>query len=1455
MITIAAMMGACDGDRGTGRTSAPRPSTRGGIGIIGSGGAASAPSGMRKDLPDSPSAPGFPSRAADLDALPGFQNPPPGYGEVPFWWWTGDPLDKRRLRWQIEELHKKGIAGVQVNYAHMDTPGWPTYPPEPEIFSQDWWEMWRFAAEECRKRGMGIGLSGYTIDWPRGNNLFNRIIYTDPEIQGREIVREAALRAETGQKIVHPLAADVIGIRAYPLSGGELRPGGIDLTASVTDGRLVWTAPAGTWEVWIFTAPRIEGTLSPVHPSAGKIVVEKFFQPFLKNATEDGEAGSAAAANLNDFFQDELKFGVGDVVWADDFAVEFKKRKGYDVFEALPALFADIGPTTAKARLDYLDVKTALSEERYFIPVFDWHNSRGMIYGCDPEGRGLEPGMYGDNFRIQRWYTAPGHDTPGGRADLIKGKVSSSIAALYGRPRVWLEGYHSLGWGAAPERLMYATSENFLYGCNLLNLHGLYYTTHGSFWEWAPPCYHFRMPYWDHLPTFLKYFERLSYLMSQGVSAADIAILYPVSPAQARMDGNASAAAAFDSGRELFSRGYDFLFMDDQSLERAEIRGGELDVSGMTFKVLILPSMKAVRWTTIQKAAEFKRRGGIVINVGALPEASDRAGSGDAQLESCVRELFGRTDGETGPAVTINAGISEARFAGRGSERDSVPMKNAGIDGEAPAGNDKAVDRESPSANPEAAVKEGGLGIVVQSAAELSGVIEKRIPRAVESVPPVRATRRKIGFRDVYMVMDAARGTQCVFNSKGLAELWDPWTGKNIPLEATAETTGGTRIRMPLDRDQAQVIVFTPAERTGIESRDPREREEEAGRGETWNDGREEGRKVNRLSLVERAGALPAPETTALGGDWEFELEPTMDNRWGDFRLPATERMIGAEARIFRYAEEKGSGDGLAGNWEAAGYDDSDWLRTTHGYGQKFWKLGPLPALSREETDAFENRLAAALRIDPKNPVEMAGKKYFWQPYDFSWRWGREGDPGHQGFHGLKEKVTDEFICLGNRVEGKNRFLYEEEAGGTRYYLWTSARAGRAGKARIEIGGIEPKRIYFKGKPLAETRAGIVLEAGPNPLLLRYDNPGRGYFVLVGASANPSEIRPEMDEEVTHENRKAQAETKAGVGSRIGAGFEADVASKKEESVGNENGAVAGAASDQSPARTPLSMKWYDETGLVPFDVRASETEPAGWYRFVAPPGLRKMVVRACGRIRIWIDGREATVREIPVDSAASGGRGLGLPTRDKRESSTGGKMGGAANTSVEKNESVWNAAIDTSRADAATSGGTRRFEILATLVPTRKSSVAVRVEQDRGAYGGAALPEPVLLECGPGLAEAGDWSQGSVLENYSGGAWYRKTMRLNREQAGAGILLDLGDVVATAEVRVNGKTAAVLVCPPWKADLTGLARAGENRLEVLVYNTLANHYLTIPSRYKSETLRSGLLGPVKLSFWPSARS
>jgi hypothetical protein len=486
--------------------------------------------------------------------------------------------------------------------------------------------------------------------------------------------------------------------------------------------------------------------------------------------------------------------------------------------------------------------------------------------------------------------------------------------------------------------------------------------------------------------------------------------------------------------------------------------------------------------------------------------------------------------------------------------------------------------------------------------------------------------------------------------------------------------------------------------------------------------------KVRGQTVVVSGNAQVSPAPITLDGDWSFALLPTMDNRWGDFRLPVTELTIGPEARLFRYAEETAKPAG----WESPHAGDTHWPVVTYGFGPKFWKLGPLPADA--DLTEFERKLASVRQIDATQAVFLQGRSYTWQPYYFSWRWGVEGDPGHQGWHGLKEEVTDDFLCLGKPTEGHNEILYREEEGGTRYYLWTSAFTTAEGRAAVHVGGFPPTAIYVNGGRVRDAAQGVGLSRGGNPLLLRYDTPGRGHFVL------------QMEGLPT------------------------------------------------SKERTPLAMRWYDLAGRVAFDVRPSEEKPTAWYRFTAPPGLRGMTLRVHGTPNVWVDGSRQTVKYV---------RGDGPGT--------------------------YRVVLDKSR--------------------RRSSLVALRIDQDRGEYGGAALPEPVLLDCGPGITQTGDWSHGSSLECYSGGAWYRKIFTLSRTQARSRIMLDLGHVVATAEVRVNGTHAGILVSPPWRLNISDHVKMGENYIEILVYNTLANHYLTLPTRYRGHSLQSGLVGPVTLEF------
>jgi hypothetical protein len=159
---------------------------------------------------------------------------------------------------------------------------------------------------------------------------------------------------------------------------------------------------------------------------------------------------------------------------------------------------------------------------------------------------------------------------------------------------------------------------------------------------------------------------------------------------------------------------------------------------------------------------------------------------------------------------------------------------------------------------------------------------------------------------------------------------------------------------------------------------------------------------------------------------------------------------------------------------------------------------------------------------------------------------------------------------------------------------------------------------------------------------------------------------------------------------------------------------------------------------------------------------------------------------------------------------------------------------------------GANEYRVTLPATIAQPAKVALRIKQERGAYAGAALPEPVAFDCGAGSLAVGDWSRIAGLSSYSGGAWYRKTITLSAAQLTGPVELDLGGVGSTAEVLVNRQKAGIRLAPPYRVDISKQVKAGENRIEVLVYSALSNHYQTIPTRYRRLS-PSGLLGPVRL--------
>ncbi|MBI4891258.1 MAG: hypothetical protein HY821_11590 [Acidobacteria bacterium] len=966
--------------------------------------------------------PGYPSRAANLDVLPGFRTPPPGYGEVAFYWWLGDPLTKQRLTWQLNQLQGRSISGLQVNYAHSDRGGRSyglTYESDPKLFSEPWWELFQWFLQQARRRGMAASLSDYTLGWAGNGWYMDRILQENPGMSGAALAT-AAMRC-TGP-CEWQLPPDPLSLTAFPLSAGRILPGHeIDLLSLARGGRLAWTPPPGDWRIVAVYAKPFPVSLNPMHPESGRQMIAKFFQPF-----EDRNPGQSGQG-LNFFFSDELNFGVRGWLWDQRFAAEFLKRKGYDPRPELASLFEETGPRAVKLRLDYSDVMVSLSEQNYFRPLYEWHESRGLIYGCDHGGRGRDVTEFGDYFRTQRWMSGPGNDQPNLASDIVKNKVASSIAHLYERPRTWLEGFYGSGWGTTSAQIVDATWRNFVQGHNLLTLHGLYYSTYGGWWEWAPPCNHFHMPYWAHMGEFLQASERLSYLLSQGVHRADVAVVYPVAPMEAGRNGKESVQTAFSIGQRLYEAGIDFDFIDFESLQRARVEGGRLRVAGEEYRALVLPAMPVVRHSTIEQAVAFHKAGGLVIAVGPLPAGSDRTGDGDPEV------------------LALSALLAPARAAGA----DDVIAK-----------------------------------------------LDAAFPRDFHCNMPKQPSilHRKAGARDIYMIYGAERGAECTLRSTGRLELWDPWSGSTALLPVLRQSATATTLRLPLEKTEAQLLVFTPGE------------------------------------AARETAAPPAPNRLAVTGPWEFELKPALDNRYGDYRLPAAPEFIGAEARRLLYREQ------------------GEWTRTTYTYGPRFLLLGPVASTSVTEEQ-----------------VRREGR-----PYEFSWRFGIEGDPGHQGYHGLKAQMPRDFIALGKREFKSTTTVYTPEPSGNVYYLWTSVYTSSAITAQVLSGGLLPAAVSVNGKPVDPAAGSVPLQSGWNSLLLRYASAGQGHFVLLEPGAPLDWKQPE-----------------------------------------------------------PLATDWYRRPGLLEFDIHPG-TENLGWYRTTAPPGLRAITLPTRAQAELRIAGKLVPLKPLP---------------------------------------------------------------------------------------------------------------------------------------------------------------------------------------------------------------------------------
>ena len=556
------------------------------------------------------------------------------------WWWGGERVELGRLRWQMEQLVAGGVYNVVILNIAPGGPGRGKDADDPPFLSEGGWDLFLGVCAEAKKLGMKIWYD-------------DEIKFYGANFQGPESAEDKRSRG----KMLSSLTVD-----ADQSSEAEFPPLAEPLAAFVTDldekgepqgpprevameGRVVRCKTSGRHRLrLVYAAPF---GFDFFHRESCDLIRSRIHGEFERRAGH--YLGNVIAGS----FQDELPHMP---TWGHDFARQFRERAGYDLRPLLWALCEGETEEAQRIRLEYQRVRNILLEEAFFRPGYDWHQKHGMLCGFDQatnSRRGYPVDsvhQYANYLRTHRWYGAPGCDHHG------EARIHSSLAQHYGHRRVWLEAFHSSGWGGTLEETFDWLLPWWLGGSNLYDPHAVYYSTRGGWWEWAPPSTCWRQPYWRHYKHFATAVSRVGALLAESVHSCEIAVLHPTTTVQAFLteEGPLPAAqAAENTYRALLGEMHwrdpkagaldrqrlDFNVLDDESLQQSELHEGRMVAGSASYTTLLLPACVVLEEATVHQLARFIKAGGKVIAVNAAPVAPELKSYFDSHPAVSIEKL------------------------------------------------------------------------------------------------------------------------------------------------------------------------------------------------------------------------------------------------------------------------------------------------------------------------------------------------------------------------------------------------------------------------------------------------------------------------------------------------------------------------------------------------------------------------------------------------------------------------------------------------------------------------------------------------------------------------------------------------------------------------------------------------------------------------------------------------
>ena len=575
------------------------------------------------------------------------------------WWWEGSAVNKKDLTWNLEQYQKAGLGGVEV------TPIYQVYGHESEsinFLSPQWMDVFKHTLTEAKRLGLGVDLANAT-GWPFGGpwvkdeDASKTVYYKTYSLNGGEslndliqykqeaLVRTANNKPANIDNIKQPVSANknlqdlALDQVVYPgllplqaLMAYDEKGTAVDLTAKVNkEGKLNWTAPQGKWTLYALfvglhgkmverAAPGGEGyAIDHFSAKAAKDYFQKFDDAFK------GQNLSGLRAFFNDSY--EVDDARGQANWTPLFFEEFKKRRGYDLREQLPALFGkDEKEKNARVLYDYRATIDELLLQNFTEEWKKWGASKGAMV------RNQSHGSPANTLDLYNAVDIP--ETEG--TDILRFKFATSVANVGGKPLAssesctWLNEHFMSSWGDVKK----AIDLYFLGGVNHIFYHGTAYSPKDAPWPgWLfYAAVHFQPvnPQWKDFGTLNQYIARVQSFLQKGKPDNDVLLYYPIIDRYSQTGGELLqhfdgmernfTGTDFEKVSEwMMGKGYGFDFFSDRQLQKFTNAGSAVQTGGNNYQTILLPANKLIADASFEKLITLAKAGATILVYKNMP--------------------------------------------------------------------------------------------------------------------------------------------------------------------------------------------------------------------------------------------------------------------------------------------------------------------------------------------------------------------------------------------------------------------------------------------------------------------------------------------------------------------------------------------------------------------------------------------------------------------------------------------------------------------------------------------------------------------------------------------------------------------------------------------------------------------------------------------------------------------